>query len=389
MKAVFVHDHIFVRKSGLLYSDKFPYRIWKRYLDVFAELHVFSRSSERGAVDRLSVSSGDDVYFHSGDNISTLGSFLGVRREQGRRLKRLLSETDVVIVRLPSEYGLMAAAIARDLEKPCVVEVVGCAWDVLWNYGGVIPKLYAPILLARMKRAVKQAKYVSYVSDSFLQSRYPPADDSVTVSVSNVELPAMSDEVLKSRMAKIAQDSEITTFGLIGAFKTRYKGVHTAIEALSKIARRNSNVRLRILGSGDPTPYLQMVDNYGLQGKVFFDGVLPSGQPVFEWLDQIDIYLQPSFQEGVPRALIEAMGRGCPAIASTAGGIPELLDDEAVFSPGRVNDLVRLMEKYIGNKELLRSEASRNFEISKAYSKATLDERRHRFFSRFRNDAAR
>ena len=65
-----------------------------------------------------------------------------------------------------------------------------------------------------------------------------------------------------------------------------------------------------------------------------FNGVLPSGQPVLNWLDDIDIYVQPSFQEGLPRALVEAMSGGRPAFASTTGGIPELLPADCLHCPG-------------------------------------------------------
>jgi hypothetical protein len=41
------------------------------------------------------------------------------------------------------------------LNKKLVVEVVGCAWDSLWNYGNLKAKMYAPILTYRMKKAVK------------------------------------------------------------------------------------------------------------------------------------------------------------------------------------------------------------------------------------------
>ena len=47
---------------------------------------------------------------------------------------------------------------------------------------------------------------------------------------------------------------------------------------------------------------------------------------VFEWLDTIDLYVQPSLTEGMPRAAIEAMSRGCPVVVSDVGGLKNLVD---------------------------------------------------------------
>ena len=43
--------------------------------------------------------------------------------------------------------------------------------------------------------------------------------------------------------------------------------------------------------------------------------------------DNIDVFIMPSLQEGLPRSMVEAMSRGCNVIGSRVGGIPELLDD--------------------------------------------------------------
>ena len=56
-------------------------------------------------------------------------------------------------------------------------------------------------------------------------------------------------------------------------------------------------------------PWMQEAKKMNVSNFIQFDGTLPSGQKVYDWLDEVDIYLQPSFQEGLPRALIEAMSR--------------------------------------------------------------------------------
>ncbi len=81
-------------------------------------------------------------------------------------------------------------------------------------------------------------------------------------------------------------------------------------------------------------------------------------------------YIQPSKQEGLPRALIEAMNKACPALGARTAGIPELLSEECIFKPGSVSQIVEII-KLIDQQWLIR-EAGMNFEASKDYLKPIL-----------------
>jgi glycosyltransferase involved in cell wall biosynthesis len=59
--------------------------------------------------------------------------------------------------------------------------------------------------------------------------------------------------------------------------------------------------------------------------RVLVTGPLASPADVNEHLQLCDVYLQPSLWDGMPNALLEAMAAGCGAIASDAGGIPEII----------------------------------------------------------------
>ena len=83
----------------------------------------------------------------------------------------------------------------------------------------------------------------------------------------------------------------------------------------------------------------------------------------------------------MPRALIEAMSRACPAIGSNAGGIPELLDDKYIF---RKNNWKQLSEKIVLlHQEEMKNQSNRNFNISEQYEKIKLEEIRKEFYDLF------
>lgn len=383
MKVLFAHDHYFLDAGGVVYSQIYPHLIWQRYLQHFDGITVVGRRAAQNTTVRgLSVSSGPGVSFVFGENVASLRSIFRTRARERQRLIDMLGSHDAVIARLPSEYGLLAIDAAATCHKVCLVEVVGCAWDALWNYGTFTAKAYAPLMYARMRAAVGKARFVLYVSQSFLQGRYPHGAEANTAAVSNVEITSASDEVLHSRLARIASKTGPTIFGLIGSLKARYKGVQTALEALAGLSKVRSDFAFRVLGGGDARKYVAIAERLGIGEKVTFDGTLPGGAAVMDWLDRIDVYLQPSFQEGVPRALIEAMSRGCPALGSTAGGIPELLDPSCMFAPGRSGAMARLLERSF-DREWRREQALRNFRVSKNYTKDILDQRRTKLLEQF------
>jgi len=386
MTVLFVHDHFFVQSPKNIYSDKFSYPILARYLGVFDEVRVWGRVRKvLNEPENMMVSSGPNIDFSFGEDISSLRSFGGMRKRACRYLKNMIMESDAVIVRLPSEYGMMAAALARKYNKPWAVEVVGCAWDALWNYGGFNAKCYAPVAYLRMKSVVNKAPFALYVTSRFLQERYPPAKYAITTNISNVELDEIDRAPVDKRLKRLAHLRKSFVFGTIGSLKSRSKGIETAVEALSRLSRIKPDIQFeyRVLGEGDRSPYLQLARKNGVADRLRFDGYLPGGAPVLEWLDGIDIYLHPSFSEGLPRALIEAMSRGCPAVGSDAGGIPELISGNLIHRAGNAQQLVDILEKLTADSRILEEEAVRNFETSISYSKSILDKKRTEFLNRF------
>ena len=101
-------------------------------------------------------------------------------------------------------------------------------------------------------------------------------------------------------------------------------------------------------------------------------------------MDGVDIYLQPSLVEGLPRALIEAMSRGCPAVGSSVGGIPELLDRSMVFSHTNVEKFQEIILTLLNDKSLMLTEAKENFINAKKYESGSLDAKRKEFLIQFR-----
>ena len=105
------------------------------------------------------------------------------------------------------------------------------------------------------------------------------------------------------------------------------KGQGFLIEALPRL----KNTRCVIIGEGPLRPRLQaQIDRLHLQNRVQLLGERDASA----WMAAFDIFVLPSLWEGLPNALMEAMGAGLPCVASSVDGVPELI------TPGREGLLV-------------------------------------------------
>jgi glycosyltransferase involved in cell wall biosynthesis len=200
-----------------------------------------------------------------------------------------------------------------------------------------------------------------------------------------VRIDPVSEKTLEKRLARIKEGHPLV-IGLIGTLDHKLKGVHDAIKALAILRKRTGKPFVfRHLGPGESAGYELLARKEGLSDIVQFDGMVPSGEAVLDWLDGVDLYIQPSYQEGVPRAVIEGMSRGCPVIGSTAGGIPELLPDLWLHKPGDYQMLAGLMQKILEDETVQENMARRNFALAKTFTSDVLMPKRRAFWGGFRD----
>ncbi|MCB9963638.1 MAG: glycosyltransferase family 4 protein [Rhodospirillales bacterium] len=384
MKALFVHDTYYMQdpESPAVWSfGAFPYSLWaERFLPHFDTLSVIGREKmyASGDIAGHPRSDGAQVSFHLLPNINSPFKRLFSSKPVQEKIEQLVKAHDVVIIRGPVEFGMMAAAAARRFKIPYVVEMSGCAYDHTYYHGSLIGRLYAPIKFRRAKAMVRLADAVMYVTRHFLQERYPTKAHQAAASNVEIDMPDIS--VLERRLARIETYALPLRIGLIGNYGNSLKGVGVAIQALGRIKDNLPPFEFHILGKGDPNLWQKDIKDAGLQTQVYFDGVRPSGTAVLEWLDEVDFYIQPSFHEGLPRAMIEALSRGCPALASDAGGTDELLPPENIHRRGDVESLARRLECTLTDKDWMKQQAHLNFDTARLYTRDILAPIRQNFW---------
>ena len=387
MRLLFVHDHMFHFEGSVAYSPgRFGKNVWSRFFDtgLIQEVRVVSRGINANGLDRgLIVSSADGVVFDPLYNVKGGVDYFLYSSEIKEKLREHIREVDVVVIRVPSSLGIYAHAICGELGKPYITEVVGCAWDSMWHYGNLAGKVLAPIKLLKMRKIVRDSTAALYVTKHFLQQKYPFPGE-ITENASNVHIGEVDSSVLETRLNKINSDSAERKFkiGMLSNVGVKYKGFSVAIQALKKLKESEPGIEFELLlAGGGAADYVNgLIDAHEMHGNVKLLGQLSSGREVFDFLDRLDVLLQPSLLEGLPRSTIEAMSRGCPVLASSAGGIPELINQEFLHQPGDVEKLSRDLRKVLCDVDLQISMAQRNCETAKDYTDDVLSRRRVDFY---------
>ena len=103
------------------------------------------------------------------------------------------------------------------------------------------------------------------------------------------------------------------------------KGHRVLLDAMRQLAPQHARAKLVLLGEGEEQAEMRSwCKSYGIADRVWFAGYQPN---VGEWLSAADINVLPSFYEGFPLTILEAMAAGLPTVTSNVGGIPEAIED--------------------------------------------------------------
>lgn len=106
------------------------------------------------------------------------------------------------------------------------------------------------------------------------------------------------------------------------------KDLGLALEALGLLIALNRNVSLDILGDGPERPRLEAQCRVlGVAEYVHWRGHITDRSAYLAALAEGDLFVLPSRTEGIPKALVEAMAVGVPAVAAAVGGVPEIARD--------------------------------------------------------------
>lgn len=358
------------------------YAFWKKYLNIFEHVIVVARVCEETdcQYDRSLIVNGTDV------SVFPITYYVGMKQfalkslNVSRELTEVVKGEGALICRLPGILGSIACVKARKFGKKYAVELVGDILDVLES--GTVFAFLRPLMKLlfpmQIKQCCRSAVAVSYVTKYTLQKRYSIANNIFTTNYSSIELHA---DCFRDYSYKQTEKKTSLKLLSIGSLEQLYKGPDVALKAVKSLNMSGVESYLTWLGDGKYIDSMRaLAENLGITKYVKFVGRVSAGQAVRNYLEDADIFILPSRTEGLPRAMIEAMAMSLPCVGTSAGGIPELLDEIVVVPVDDISALVSKIKELWYDEEFFNQQAKRNRSEAEKYLNKVLQERRDQFF---------
>lgn len=161
-----------------------------------------------------------------------------------------------------------------------------------------------------------------------------------------------------------ARKNEFITVSRLAPVKNHY----LMIEAIAQLIKKGYNPKLTIIGNGELYFDLKkLIQEKKLENNIFLIG---EKRNIFDYLITHKYFLLPSFSEGTPISLLEAISCGLVPIVTNVGGPKDIVSEENgyLIDPYDVNTLISAMENVINDSEKNEIYSKQNFEESKKYN---------------------
>lgn len=180
---------------------------------------------------------------------------------------------------------------------------------------------------------------------SFFRSDLGYDDDRVTI-IPNGILPP--EQVRDVQPKKPGEKMKFLFLGTIN----EDKGIFDLVDVVAAAQYRyRGRMEITICGVGETDRLKKSIAEAGVSDIVHYGGWV-SGETKAEMFRQTDVFILPSYYEGLPVCVLEAMSFGIPVIATTVGGIPDVVEhgvNGLLFTPGDKDALAQSLDAALDN----------------------------------------
>jgi teichuronic acid biosynthesis glycosyltransferase TuaC len=236
--------------------------------------------------------------------------------------------------------GDATVRIARALDIPSVLTAVGSDLN----------RIPDPLCAMLTRAALRNADFVATVSHDLCKTARSmgadPARSRATLNGCDAAVFHPRDRNEARLALGLTPDEEAIVY--IGRMDFR-KGLVELIDAVAQLVSHRPNLRCYMVGDGSDEPLLrQQIATHNLEAQIKIMPVCPSDQ-IAVWMAAATLITLPSYAEGCPNVIVEALASGRPVVATNVGGIPELMDETAgvLVPPKDVPALVKGLDKVL------------------------------------------
>ena len=385
-----------IRSKGHYYTKIiYGYEYFSKYLGAFDEVVKIGQCSEDNLTDtsRLLQVDGKGVDIFELPKTSGAIDYFRKKKDIEKLALTALKSCDAAALRIPDPLSFFLIEQCCKLRKPFVVEITTDIWTYLAPQNstmrfGLFFRYYWHYL---QKQACLKANGVSYVTQYHLQSRYPsyislhPADQKhFEAAFTDADIPL--NQFRQSPKNEFFKDGKIKLVHISGNLSFDGKGYKELLEALN-ILSKTYDIELGLVGDGELSPAnLQYVRDNNLLSFIHKYGKVETRERMFDILNDSDIFVFPSYTEGLPRVVVEAMACGLPCVGSDIPGNRELMQNDALVAVHNGSALASKLDELIRNVELLRVYSVDNLlKAKKEFSKEAVNKKSQEFYQRLAN----
>lgn len=363
---------------------------FSRYLSAFEHVIVLSRAVRTGEIPpnakavtgpRISFAPLTDFRGVRGTLESAGRTFIEARQAMARQPHAL------IMLRPPGITSLIASFAARSLKRAYAAELVT---DPEENIGyrafgsRFVHALSGPIV-ALEAGLVRNAMAVSYVTERHLQARYPARRPDLEFFAPDGDLePSLFDEgeATLRRIEDGPSELNAPRLFLTGRMDRPFKGVDIALHSLKELRASGLDAELTIAGGGALLgEYRALAAQLGLGRSARFLGEESDRARLMYELRCADVFILPTRREGLPRALLEAMAVGLPAVATRVAGIPELLHPDDLIEPEDAHALALKVREFSVSRQRRLEASRRNLRRARDFEASKLRALREAFYA--------
>ena len=262
---------------------------------------------------------------------------------------KLIYRVELVHIHMASYGSFYRKSIIISLCKILHIKVV------VHCHGACFEKFYNSIKESKkeyIKKTFAKTEKVIVLSESWKEFFKTIVDENkIAVLYNSVNVP---DKIDRNELNKVP------TGLFLGRIGER-KGAYDLIETVKNIKNEGIKIKILMAGDGEIQKAKDIIKKENIEDSIEILGWIDNKQKE-EYLKSSDFYILPSYDEGMPMSVLEAMSYSLPVITTDVGGIPEIIQNKnngIMVKPGNNDEIKNAIKKIIGNNEF-RKEISEN-----------------------------
>ncbi len=251
---------------------------------------------------------------------------------------------DVILSYVVYPDGYAAVRLGKKLGVPVVLTAIGS------DLNRISDRLSA----RHTRQALREAAWATTVSGDLLRTAQrmgaPPARSVAILNGCDTAVFHPRDRLQARRVLELESEAQVVVY--VGRLDVR-KGITELVTAVASLRERRPDLKQKLrcylVGDGPDKPRIvDLIETLAVRDAVRCVAACPTDR-VALWMAAADLVTLPSYKEGCPNVVIEALASGRPVVATDVGGIPELMDDSSgrLVAPHDARGLSLALEKVL------------------------------------------